>query len=116
MCARLSGFPGAGALLPLGVALPCDTSESVTSATPRTRSAATLPPNASVPIRIDAAGETPLVGEDEALCPGPDVRWRHVADVESREQGEALVVRLKRRPEFWNPRAASASKGRPARL
>ena len=59
----------------------------------------------SVLLRIDAAGETPLlVGEEDALCPGPDVRWRHVADVESRAEGEDLVARLKRRPEFWNPR------------
>lgn len=37
----------------------------------------------SVLIRIDAAGETPLiVGDDDALRPGPDVRWRFVCNVE----------------------------------
>jgi hypothetical protein len=32
----------------------------------------------SVLIRIDAAGETPLLVEDsETLCPGSGVRWRY---------------------------------------
>ena len=57
----------------------------------------------SVLIRIDAAGETPLLVEDsETLCPGPAVRWRYVCEVKNREQGHAVVERLKRRPEYWN--------------
>ncbi len=52
----------------------------------------------SVLIRIDAAGETPLLVEDsETLCPGPGVRWRFVSEVEDREQGRAVVERLKQR-------------------
>ena len=57
----------------------------------------------SVLIRIDAAGETPLLVEDsETLCPGPGVRWRYVCEVEDREQGHAVVERLRHRPEYWN--------------
>jgi len=57
----------------------------------------------SVLIRIDAAGETPLLVEDsETLCPGPAVRWRYVCEVEDLEQGRAVVERLKQRPEYWN--------------
>ncbi len=57
----------------------------------------------SVLIRIDAAGETPLLVEDsETLCPGPGVRWRFVCEVENRKQGRAVVERLKQRPEYWN--------------
>ncbi len=57
----------------------------------------------SVLIRIDAAGEKPLLVEDsETLCPGPGVRWRYVCEVEDREQGHAVVERLKQRPEYWN--------------
>ncbi len=53
--------------------------------------------------RFDAAGETPLLVEDsERLCPGPGVRWRFVSEVEDREQGQAVVERLKQRPEYWN--------------
>ena len=52
---------------------------------------------------IDAAGETPMLVEDsETLCPGPGVRWRFVCEVENREQGRAVLERLKRRPEYWN--------------
>ncbi len=57
----------------------------------------------SVLIRIDAAGETPLLVEDsETLCPGPAVRWRYVCAVADRAQGAAVVERLKQRPEYWN--------------
>ena len=57
----------------------------------------------SVLLRIDAAGETPILVEaSETLCPGPGVRWRFVCEVEDREQGEAVVARLKRRPKYWN--------------
>ncbi len=57
----------------------------------------------SVLIRIDAAGETPLLVEDsETLCPGPGVRWRFVCEVADRAQGAAVVERLKQRPEYWN--------------
>ncbi len=70
---------------------------------PASPQAATLSPMLSVLIRIDAAGETPLLVEDsETLCPGPGVRWRFVCQVEDREQGRAVVERLKQRPEFWN--------------
>ncbi len=34
--------------------------------------------------------------------PGPGVRWRYVCEVEDREQGRAVVERLKQRPEYWN--------------
>ena len=43
-----------------------------------------------------------LVGDSDSLCPGPDVRWRYVCEVEDRGQGHAVVERLKRRPEYWN--------------
>ena len=57
----------------------------------------------SVLIRIDAAGETPLLVEDsDTLCPGPGVRWRYVCQVEDPEQGHAVVERLKQRPEYWS--------------
>ena len=57
----------------------------------------------SVLIRIDAAGETPLLVEDsETLCSGPAVRWRYVCEVEDREQRHAVVERLKGRPEYWS--------------
>ena len=55
----------------------------------------------SVLIRIDAAGETPLLVEDsETLCPGPAVRWHFVCEVEDRKQGRVVVERLKQRPEY----------------
>ena len=57
----------------------------------------------SVLIRLDAAGETPLLVEDsEELCPGPGVRWRYVCEVEDSEQGRAVVERMKQRPEYWD--------------
>ena len=66
----------------------------------------TLPAMQGVLIRIDGAGETPLlVDENETLCPGPGVRWRFVCEVEDRAQGPTVVERLKDRPEYWNSTA-----------
>lgn len=50
----------------------------------------------SVLVRIDAAGETPLLVDDtETLCPAPGVRWRFVCEVEDRESGSLCVKALR---------------------
>ena len=41
-------------------------------------------------IRIDAAGERPVVVDDDEALPANGVRWRNVADVETRAESNAV--------------------------